>query len=79
MRMHGWLGRAVFCGLILSAGPALAYVGPGAGLSAIGSVLSFLGVIVLMIMAFLWYPLKRLMGRLRKTPAAEEDEAQGAK
>jgi hypothetical protein len=62
-------------GLILYADPALAYVGPGAGLSAIGSVLAFLGVMALMILGFLWYPAKRLMARLRRTTPTEVDEA----
>lgn len=40
---------------------AQAYVGPGAGLSAIGTILAFLAAIVLMIVGFLWYPIKRLI------------------
>jgi len=39
---------------------ALAYVGPGAGLSAIGTVIAVLGAILLAIVGFLWYPIKRL-------------------
>ena len=38
-----------------------AYVGPGAGLSAIGTILAFIAAIVLMIVGFLWYPIKRLI------------------
>ena len=38
---------------------AFAYVGPGAGLAAIGSVLALVGAIVLAIVGFLWYPIKR--------------------
>jgi hypothetical protein len=38
-----------------------AYVGPGTGLSAIGSIVAFLGAILLMIIGFLWYPIKRLL------------------
>lgn len=40
---------------------ALAYVGPGAGLSAIGSIMAFLGSIMLLIAGFVWYPIKRLV------------------
>ena len=40
---------------------AQAYVGPGAGLSAIGTIIAFLAAIVLMIVGFLWYPIKRLI------------------
>ena len=40
---------------------AFAYVGPGAGITAIGSVLALLLGILLAIVGFLWYPLKRFM------------------
>ena len=42
---------------------AQAYVGPGAGLSAIGTIIAFLIAIVLMIVGFIWYPIKRLIKR----------------
>ena len=38
---------------------ASAYVGPGAGITAIGSVLALLAGILLAIVGFIWYPLKR--------------------
>jgi hypothetical protein len=62
---------------VLSAGasPAVAYVGPGAGLSAIGSVIAFLGVIGLIILGFVWYPLKRLLKGRRAGAAAHNDKA----
>lgn len=64
--------------LLVSVSPAFAYVGPGAGLSAIGSVLAFLGVIVLMIVGFFWYPMKRMFaGRrenLSKQPSEDSSE-----
>ena len=43
-----------------------AYVGPGVGLSAIGSVLAFIGAVFLLIVGFLWYPIKRLLKRKSK-------------
>ena len=51
--------------VILTAAPNLlhAYVGPGVGLSAIGSVLAFIGAVFLLIVGFLWYPIKRLIKR----------------
>jgi hypothetical protein len=48
--------------------PALAYIGPGAGIGALGTIAAALGAIVLMIVGFVWYPIKRLM-RGRKTVA----------
>jgi membrane protein implicated in regulation of membrane protease activity len=54
----------IIAGLLLTlslTAPAFAYVGPGAGLSAIGSVLSFLGVVVLLLAGYVWYPVKRMI------------------
>ena len=57
-------------------GTALAYIGPGAGLTAIGSVLAFLGVIVLLIAGFVWYPVKRFIrGRRRRGAPSEMERA----
>jgi hypothetical protein len=47
--------------------PAFAYVGPGAGLSAIGAFLALIIGVVLAFFGFIWYPVKRL---LRKGKAA---------
>lgn len=56
---------------IMNAAPALAYVGPGAGLTAIGTMIAVIAVIILALVGFVWYPLKRL---LRKK---HSDEGQG--
>ncbi len=50
---------------------AQAYVGPGAGLSAIGSILAFLGALFLLIVGFLWYPIKRLLKGKKQKEAQE--------
>ena len=44
----------------LLANPAAAYIGPGAGLGAIGTVVAVIGAVLLMIVGFVWYPVKRL-------------------
>lgn len=44
--------------------PAHAYMGAGAGLSAIGSMISFLGVLFLMVFGFVWFPLKRAIKKM---------------
>jgi hypothetical protein len=56
---------AAFCliaiaGAVLAA-PAHAYLGPGAGLTAIGTVLALLAAVLLGIVGFVWYPVKRLL------------------
>lgn len=60
----------------LSATPAFAYVGPGAGLTAMGTTLAVLLVILLAVIGFIWYPLKRII-RKRRTARAAEDDSQG--
>ena len=51
---------------------ASAYVGPGAGITAIGAVLALIGGIVLAIFGFVWYPLKRLRRAKGKNAVAEQ-------
>jgi hypothetical protein len=45
---------------------ALAYIGPGAGISAIGTVIALLGAVLLAIVGFVWYPIKRLLSRKKE-------------
>jgi len=40
---------------------AYAYIGPGAGITAIGSFIALIGAVVLAIIGFLWFPIKRMM------------------
>ncbi|WP_371432941.1 hypothetical protein [Novosphingobium sp.] len=50
--------------------PAQAYVGPGLGLGAISTALGVVGAILLGIVSFVWYPVKRLVRAARRKPAA---------
>lgn len=54
---------------------AAAYVGPGAGLSALGSILAFVGVVLLLVVGFVWYPVKRLLRRMKERRAGPETGA----
>ncbi len=58
-----WLA-ALLIGIVLP-NSALAYIGPGAGLSAIGTVVAVIGAFLLLIVGFIWYPMKRVL-RVRK-------------
>ena len=59
--------------LLASPGIAWAYIGPGAGITAIGSAIALLGSILLVIVGFVWYPIKRLLAKMkRKKPVPEE-------
>lgn len=49
--------------LALLAPNASAYVGPGAGLSVLGALFALLAAVVLAIVGFVWYPVKRLLAR----------------
>jgi hypothetical protein len=54
-----WLA-ALLSGIMLP-NSALAYIGPGAGLSAVGTVVAVIGAILLLIVGFIWYPIKRVL------------------
>ena len=59
--------------LVLSLIPlaAQAYIGPGLGAGVIASVLGVLGSIVLVMVAVVYYPIKRLLKR--RNPTARQD------
>ena len=46
--------------------PILAYIGPGGALSAIGSFLALVAAVVLALLGFVWYPIKRMMRARRE-------------
>ncbi|MEV8468145.1 hypothetical protein AB0T83_15325 [Fluviibacterium sp. DFM31] len=51
---------------------AHAYIGPGAGVSAIGAALALVAAVFFAIVGFVWYPVKRMM---RKRKAAAEQSS----
>ncbi len=61
--------------LLLQPLSVFAYIGPGAGISAIGSAIAFMGVILLLFIGFFWYPVKKFLHRNKAK--AEEEEAAG--
>lgn len=58
--------------LLVGAQPAMAYVGPGLGLGAIGAILGVGLSILLAILAVFWYPVKRLLGLGKKAKIKSE-------
>lgn len=71
--------RAGFAAALLAGAfpvAASCYVGPGAGLSAIGTVLALIGAVLLGLFGFLWYPIKRLLARRRERAKAREEKSQ---
>ena len=53
----------------LFAAPAMAYVGPGSSLGAVGVVFGLIGTIILSLLSFIWYPFKRAYRRVRQIVA----------
>jgi len=58
--------------LVLLSSTAFAYVGPGAGISVLGSLLSILATIVVAIGAIIFWPVRKYMKR-RKARLGSED------
>jgi uncharacterized membrane protein YdjX (TVP38/TMEM64 family) len=54
--------------ILLAPTVAYAYIGPGAGLTAIGTLIALVGAVVLAIIGLVWFPIKRMM-RARATRA----------
>jgi hypothetical protein len=63
--------------LSLAAGPLHAYIGPGAGISVLGSLLGILATILVAIGAILFWPVRKLMKR-RKAAAAAAPSAESS-
>lgn len=67
--MNTIIKTSLYLAILLLAGaqPAMAYVGPGLGLGAIGAILGVGLSVLLAIFAVVWYPVKRLLGLGKKT------------
>jgi hypothetical protein len=63
---------AVICLVILSA-PAYAYIGPGAGIPVLGSLIGILVTLFLAIGAIVLWPIRRMMKR-KKMAANQADD-----
>lgn len=63
--------------LVLAPLPALAYIGPGSGISAFGAALALIAAVFFAIVGFVWYPVKRLMKKKKASAAPEVDGTSG--
>lgn len=61
--------RYIAIGLVLTPLAAEAYVGPGLGVGIFGVLLGALMAVALAFMGVIWYPLKRLVQKVRPEPA----------
>ena len=73
MKAVGVLGLA--CVMLVSASSAHAYIGPGAGLGAIGAALAIGIAVILLIVGFVWYPVKRLLKGFKSRSGSEIEKA----
>lgn len=60
----------VFLAAMLAAAPAAAYMGPGAGLGMLGSLLAVGGALLLALAGIVVLPLRMLLKRRRKAAAS---------
>ena len=61
----------------MSAGPASAYIGPGAGLGLIGSLIAVVALIAVTVLGLFVLPLKLLFGKKqnkKKTESSSQDK-----
>ena len=68
------LGPVLF--LLLTPTPVMAYIGPGAGLTAIGSFLALVVALLVAFFGFVWFPLKR---KLQKRKLSEANTVKTAR
>lgn len=59
------LAALAAAGLAFGAGPALAYIGPGAGLSLLGALWGVVAAVAAALLFLLVWPLRRFMRRQR--------------
>jgi len=65
------LAALAAAGLALAAGPAAAYIGPGAGLSLLGALWGVLAAIFVALLFLAAWPVRRLLRRTRGDRAVD--------
>jgi hypothetical protein len=59
-------------------GAAEAYIGPGAGISVVGTAVAVVGAVVFAIVGFVWYPIKRLVAAIKRSTRARAGDENAA-
>jgi membrane protein implicated in regulation of membrane protease activity len=70
-----WLIIIAVCILLIFPVSVMAYLGPGAAVSSIGALLAAIAGIIVAILGFLWYPIRRLIRRLKKKSSNQEGDS----
>jgi hypothetical protein len=63
--------------IVLFSSTSHAYIGPGAGLSAIGAFLALIAAVAVAIFGFIWYPLKRMFRKRKQETLNKNDASDG--
>ncbi|MAF95144.1 MAG: hypothetical protein QF502_04415 [Nitrospinaceae bacterium] len=63
--MKHYLILLSFAFILLDSNNVQAYVGPGLGAGTLAMVLGFIGSIFLALFAILWYPIKRIIRKIK--------------
>ena len=58
---------------LLAAAPAQAYMGPGAGLAFIGSLIALIAALGVGVLGLVWYPMKRIIRGKREPDDEDQD------
>ena len=61
--------------LLVVSPAAMAYIGPGAGISVLGSLLGILGTIVVAIGAIIFWPVRKFLKRKKQAKATAGEES----
>jgi nitrate reductase gamma subunit len=72
IRYSSWIVCVALNMGLLSPQSVFAYVGPGAGLSVIGTIVALIVAIILAIVGFIWYPFKRILAKLKSSRGPTE-------
>ena len=61
-------------GMVLDAEPALAYIGPGVGISMLGALWAVIATIFVALMGIVLWPLRAMLKRRKANKQSEEQE-----
>lgn len=67
---------ALIAALVALSTPAYAYLGPGAGLGAVGALVAIVLGVLLLLVGFVWYPIKRMLKKKRASADAAAGQGQ---
>ena len=53
----------------------LAYIGPGAAVTSIGALIAIIAAVLIAIVGFLWYPIRRFLRKRKKKDSEAKSES----